>query len=54
LPLSQSPAFNAVIRERLATWKKRGREGGEREREREGYPEGTEKERERERERAGG
>jgi len=34
LPLSQSPAFNAVIRERLATWKKRGREGGERERER--------------------
>jgi predicted transposase YdaD len=55
LPLSQSPAFNAVIRERLATWKKRGREGGrEREREREGYPEGTEKERERERERESG
>jgi len=36
LPLSQSPAFNGVIRERLATWKKE--RGGKR------YPEGEEKE----------
>jgi len=60
LPLSQSPAFNAVIRERLATWKKRGREGGERERERERergkdiLTGGRKRERERERERESG